>query len=134
MRLAHSIVVPIVLVVLGACGGGGDTNSSPTSPSTPSTPSAPSTPSTPAAPVATEQVELGHTTFTPANIPEPVNATVMWTWGVDATTHYVSGSGGLSSGDKTAGDSYTKAFTSAGTFFYSCTIHPGMAGSVLVTP
>jgi len=134
MRLAQSIVLPAVLVVLGACGGGGDSGGTPTSPSTPSTPSNPSPPSTPSGPVATDQVEVGNNTFTPANITVPINTTVKWTWGPDATIHNVNGSGGLASGDKTAGDSYSKAFTTAGTFNYSCTIHPGMAGSVLVTP
>jgi plastocyanin len=131
MRLSHAIFFS-ACVVLGACGGGGgdSANGTPTSPSTPTTPSSPSTPS---APVATDQVEVGNDLFSPANITVPVNTTVRWTWSADATTHNVTGSGGLASGDMTAGDTYTKVFTAPGTFNYQCTIHGGMSGSVVVT-
>lgn len=132
MRVRYSILLSAAaLSLVVACGGGGDSSNGTSSPNTPTGPSTPSTPSTP---VATNQVDVGNNIFSPSSITVPVNTNVTWTWSDDATLHNVTGAGGLASGDKSAGGTYTKLFTTAGTFSYSCTIHPGMTGSVLVTP
>jgi plastocyanin len=82
-------------------------------------------------PVQTNQVSIGNNFFTAPSILVPVGTTVTWTWEPGAVTHNVTFGDG-SSGDKNAGATYTRTFTTAGTFTYHCTIHPGMTGSVLV--
>jgi plastocyanin len=48
---------------------------------------------------------------------------------------YLSGSGTDSYGQPTAGGSYTRTFSTAGTFTYHCGAHPTvMKGTVIVTP
>jgi plastocyanin len=82
-------------------------------------------------PVATNQVSVGNDFFNAPNIVVPAGTTVTWTWSVSATDHNVTFSD-ASSGDKTAGATYSRQFNTAGTFSYHCTLHAGMTGSVLV--
>ena len=115
------------LVAVMACGGGGNSNSgssnNPTSPNPPVT--------TPPAPQATDKVTVENNQFTPADIQVSPGTTVTWTWGAGASTHNVTFSDGVTSNDRASG-SYTRTFAAAGTFPYSCTLHPGMSGTVTV--
>ena len=129
MRFRLLVVLSAAVLTLDACGGGGgDSANGPTGPTSPNPPGNPS------GPIQTNQVEVRNNVFTPANITVPVNSSVRWTWSSDATAHNVTMGDGSTSGDKTAGDVFTKVFAAAGTFIYQCTIHGGMAGSVLVSP
>ena len=83
-------------------------------------------------PTVTTAVAVGNNTFTPSAIQVSVGATVTWTWDANAITHNVTFADGGGSGDMGAGATFTKKFSTAGTFAYSCTIHNGMNGSVLV--
>ncbi len=132
MRLRPSFLLPTALLILGACGGGGDTssNNNPTSPTDPNNPN----PTNPPAPVQTSAVDVSDNTFTPSSIQVAVNTTVRWSWVQGASIHNVTISDGTGSGNKSGGDSFSKTFSTAGTFTYQCTIHPSMTGSVLVTP
>lgn len=57
-------------------------------------------------------------------------------WGnADGTTHTVtSDDGAISSGNIASGGTFSHTFTTPGTYAYHCTIHPTMAGSIVVTP
>ncbi|HEY6828419.1 MAG TPA: plastocyanin/azurin family copper-binding protein [Gemmatimonadaceae bacterium] len=119
---------PALLAAM-ACGGGGDSNpgSSSNTPTGPTTP----TPTTPSAPQATDKVTISNNQFTPPDIQVSPGTTVTWTWAQDASTHNVTFNDGVGSGDKSSGV-YTRTFSSGGTFPYSCTLHPGMTGTVTV--
>jgi plastocyanin len=83
-------------------------------------------------PVQSHAVSVINDFFSPTNVQVAVGTTVTWTWGSGAASHNVTFSDGASSGDKSGGATYSRTFNTAGTYAYHCTIHPGMAGSVLV--
>ena len=127
MQPIRKHVVVLAVLVAAACGGGG--GDSPTSPG-PGNPGNPGGPST--SPQQTSSVSVGNNVFSPANIQVAVGTTVTWTWDASAVTHNVTFGDGVGSGDKGANATFTRTFSAAGTFQYQCTLHPGMAGSVLV--
>ena len=124
----HLIVLAMLAAV--ACGGGG--YNSPTGPGNTGNPGNPGNPGGTTSPTATNQVTVDNNLFTPSSIQVAAGTTVTWTWAQDAITHNVTFTDGTSSGDKGAGSTFTRTFGTTGTFNYSCTIHPGMSGSVLV--
>lgn len=127
MRPIRKHLVVLAVLVAAACGGGG--GDSPTSPG-PGNPGNPGGPST--SPQQTSSVTVGNNLFSPANIQVSKGTTVTWTWDASAVTHNVTFGDGVGSGDKGANATFTRTFSAAGTFQYQCTLHPGMAGSVLV--
>lgn len=127
MQPIRKHVVVVAVLVAAACGGGG--GDSPTSPG-PGNPGNPGGPST--SPQQTSSVGVGNNLFSPANIQVAVGTTVTWTWDASAITHNVTFADGVGSGDKGANATFTRTFSAAGTFQYQCTLHSGMAGSVLV--
>jgi plastocyanin len=82
-------------------------------------------------PVASNQVSIGNDFFNAPNIVVPAGTTVTWTWNSGTEDHNVTFSD-ASSGDKSGVATYTRQFTTPGTFSYRCTLHAGMTGSVLV--
>jgi plastocyanin len=78
----------------------------------------------------TATVEIKEFSFQPATVEIAVGGTVTWS-NADAATHTVKGSGWVS-GDLAQGASYSNTFATAGTFPYSCGIHPTMTGEVVV--
>lgn len=84
--------------------------------------------------VATTSVNVrGNLTFDPADIVVSAGATVTWTW-TDPVNHNVtfSNSSITSSANQTTGTFSSVMPTAPGTYAYTCTIHPGMDGSVQV--
>lgn len=78
------------------------------------------------------EVWMQNSTFGPSSITVAVNTTIKWT-NKDGTTHTVTGTGGLfNSGNIGSGGSYSHQFTIKGTYPYTCTIHSGMNGTVIV--
>ena len=81
-------------------------------------------------------IHIADNSFTPASVSVPVNTIVRWSWEganthnvtFDAATGVPAGIGNNTSGtvDRTPG--------TTGTFTYRCTNHPGMNGSLTVTP
>ena len=70
--------------------------------------------------------------FQPANVTIPVGRVVTWR-NVDAIVHNTVADGGSwNSGNIAANGQYQRTFSAAGTFTYSCTLHPGMTGTVVV--
>src|SRR6266404_2634971 len=69
--------------------------------------------------------------FTPNNVSINVNDSVTWTWvGSPHTT--TSDTGLWDSGVFGTGHTFTRTFTSAGSFPFHCTVHPFMTGSITV--
>jgi plastocyanin len=129
MHFRPSILLTALVFVAAGCGGGYGSDAT----NTPTGPNPPSTPRTPSNPTATNQVTVSDNTFTPADVTVPVNTSVRWTWADGASLHNVTFADG-GSGDRAGGAEFIKLFPNAGTFDYHCTIHPNMAGSVVVTP
>lgn len=83
------------------------------------------------------QVGSGGFVFTPNTTNIAVNDRVLWTWA--GSPHNVTSTNGAwpASPTQGAGATFTNTFTSAGTFFYYCTIHgtptSGMKGAIVVT-
>lgn len=70
--------------------------------------------------------------FTPSTITVSLNTTITWT-NKDAVAHTVTSTTGIfDSGLISANGTYSHTFTTAGTFPYSCTIHPNMTATVVV--
>jgi plastocyanin len=96
--------------------------------------------STGSANAATSTVDVGNyyfcgDTFEGGVCETPINAGDTVTWSVAAGTHRVvqcadatytgcSSSGGFDGGNFSTGATYSHTFTSAGTYFYECQIHP----------
>jgi len=61
-----------------------------------------------------------------------VGTTVTWTWAQGAVTHNVTFDDGQHSASQNSG-TYSRQFTTAGTYPYHCTIHgPSMSGTITV--
>jgi plastocyanin len=110
----------LVLAVLAGCGGGG--GGGPTDLDTPGTPVA----------SATVTASSSSNRFTPARVDLTRNGTVTWNFG--SLTHNVTFDGGSAPANVSDSNNtqVARAFPNAGTFNYHCTIHPGMAGRVVV--
>ena len=85
-------------------------------------------------PTVTTSVAVGPgNSFSPADIQVSAGATVTWTFA--GGTHNVTfSSPSISSGDRSSGTFPAVMPTTPGTYNYSCTLHSGMNGSVLVVP
>ena len=78
------------------------------------------------------EVWMKNTAFDPASITVSVNSTVTWT-NKDGYSHDVTATdSSFYSGTIPSGATYTHQFTTAGTYTYRCTFHPGMTGVVVV--
>jgi plastocyanin len=97
------------------------------------------TPSPTATPTATPgpttaQISIINLSFQPATITIRAGDSVTWT-NNDSTTHTsASDSGVWDSGFLNPGQSFTRQFTTAGTFPFHCNIHTFMHGTIIVQP
>lgn len=90
-----------------------------------------STGGTSAGPPANE-VFIQGMAFTPPILTVTTNTAVKWT-NKDAVTHNVTSStDSFSSGPLVSGATYSFTFSKAGSYSYSCTIHPSMMGTIVV--
>jgi plastocyanin len=83
---------------------------------------------------AGKTVTLKNIAFNPAKVTIKKGATITWVWKDGPTPHTVTSTGKTkfkSTPAKSSGK-YSVKFTKAGTYKYVCTIHPGMAGTVVV--
>ena len=70
--------------------------------------------------------------YNPATITVNAGTTVKWT-NKDAVTHTVTSTVDLfDSGNIGSGGTYTHQFNTAGSYPYTCTLHPTMSGTVVV--
>jgi len=118
----------LAAALLFVCSGCGSSYSTPNTPSTPTTPSSGGN-GTPVSTVAGASL-LTNTAFAPSPVSIAVGGSVTWT-NNDNTAHTSTGST-WNSGSIAPGGKYTATFSTAGTFVYHCTIHPGMTGTVTV--
>lgn len=88
-------------------------------------------PGNPTTPTSTNAVAVSDNQFAPSAIQVAAGATVTWMWASSSSVHNVifSDGGSQSLG---AGATYSRAFGTAGTYNYQCTLHAGMNGSVTV--
>ena len=121
---------------LAGCGGD-DNDYSGTTPAKPAEPT-PKSDTSGGANAAAAKVTLKDITFQPSEVTVPKGGTVTWT-NEDSVGHDVTKTGGpgpnFKSGDPGAlnnGDTFKQTFTTRGTIKYVCTVHPGMAGTVVV--
>lgn len=81
------------------------------------------------------QVEMVDIAFEPGEVTVATGGTVVWT-NEDGVAHTVTKESGpgedFDSGDLEAGGTFEVAFDQSGTVEYLCTIHSGMAGTVVV--
>ncbi len=114
------------LLLAAACGGGSDTKTT-----TPTSPTTPTTPATPAA-VVTSSVSMKSRAFSPPNIQVAPSAVVTWT-NDDNFNHNVTFSGAVGNiGDFSTGAKTLTMPAAPGTYAYTCTLHGGMSGTVVV--
>jgi amicyanin len=89
------------------------------------------------APKRSVAVSMKDIQFQPAAVTVAKGGTVTWT-NDDSVPHDVTKEGGpgtdfrSGTGNLQQGDTYKQTFTQAGTVDYVCTVHPGMAGKVVV--
>ena len=82
---------------------------------------------------AAASVSIKNMAFNPASLSVTAGATVTW-MNSDTTIHTVTADdGSFNSGNIAIGATYSRVFSTAGTFSYHCTIHPEMTGKVVVT-
>jgi plastocyanin len=110
-----------------ACGGGGDGGGITNPPTDPTNP-----PTNP--PSGSATVVLGASSFSPSSVTITRNGTVTWnnTSGVLHNVTFAAATGAPSNIDNHSSGSNARSFGTAGTFNYSCTLHGGMNGSVVV--
>ncbi len=83
-----------------------------------------------AAPPVRDSVAVKDNFFQPDSVVLQVNDTVYWTWAGSAN-HNVTFGPGQASATQSSG-AYNKQFTTVGKFAYTCTLHSGMKGVVVV--
>ena len=79
------------------------------------------------------QVVMESFAFTPTELTVPVGATVTWTNLHGADHNVVADDGTFESPLFGTGETYSFTFTEAGEYPYTCTIHPSMEGTIIVT-
>ena len=78
-------------------------------------------------------VTVANMAFGPGKVSVALGERVTWTFS-DSVAHTTTSDQGLwDSGTRSGGATYSRAFTSAGTFAYHCTLHPHMHGKVAVS-
>ena len=107
------LAAPLVIVLAAACGGTTQTSPSATDP-----------------PGATE-VSAANIAFDPQSVTVTPGTEVTWT-NTDPEPHTVTFTGGPDLGQFGTGQSVSRTFDAAGEFDYVCTLHPGMAGTIVV--
>jgi amicyanin len=82
---------------------------------------------------AAAKVNIANFAFSPATLTIKVGTKVTWT-NNDVVAHTVTFTDVANSPVLNRGDTFSRTFTTAGTYSYICSIHPFMHGTVVVTP
>ncbi|HEX7118395.1 MAG TPA: cupredoxin domain-containing protein [Longimicrobiales bacterium] len=83
-------------------------------------------------PPAAITITMNDNTFSPQVDTVAVNGTVTWTNQGQSAHTTTSEDGDWDSQAVDPGESYDHQFTTAGTYAYECTFHPGMTGTIVV--
>ena len=131
-RRAVSVLVIATLLVLSAallqtgCGGSATTTSGAT------TTAAQTTATTGSSGGGGTKVTMKQFAFNPATVTVKVGETVTWENQDGANHNVIADDGSFKSADFGQGKTFSFTFTKAGTYTYSCHIHPDMKGTVIV--
>lgn len=117
MRIARNVLIAFTMFsaatasACGSSGGGGDVI---------------------AGPPASNAVVVSNDKFTPTSLQVTSGTTVTWTWASGSVGHNVTFDDGVHSATQSSG-TYTRTFSTAGTYAYHCTIHgTPMSGTITV--
>lgn len=78
-------------------------------------------------------VSVSNFAFAPAELVVTAGTVVVWK-NLDSAPHLVSSPGNFESAQLAQGEEYRFTFSTAGTFDYTCKIHPSMKGKIIVKP
>lgn len=117
----------LAALVLGLTAACGSSSSSPSSPSTPPSSSIPA-----AVSIVSGASSLTTNAYAPNPIDVAAGTTITWTNNDTRTHDSTATDGSWGSGAIAPGGQFSRMFSTAGTFPYHCTIHPGMVGTVTV--
>ena len=136
MQLGRVLAVAFAFVVLlsaAACSSNNSNSTGTPSSTTTGTTTTTTTGATAAASIVSGASVLTTTAFSPNPITVKVGDSVKWTNNDTIVHTSTANNGQWNSGILNPGQSFTTpAFTTAGSFVYHCTIHPGMVGTVTV--
>lgn len=125
MKKTWIIGLLVLVVLISGCTYGPKTTSQPAPAQSPAITTATT------ASGATAAVEIKGFAFNPATLTIQKGTTVTWT-NKDSAPHTVTGDA-FGSETLSQGQAFVHTFNEAGTFEYSCHIHPSMRGKVIVT-
>lgn len=128
---ARTLVLSALTCVAAACGGSSGSAYS----STPTTPTSPSTPATPSAPAVPDLINAtASLTFDPPTLTTQVGHTVTFAFASVGHNIFFDAAPGVPADipGVNANTSITRTFNTAGTFTYTCHIHPYMQGTIVV--
>jgi hypothetical protein len=114
-RLWVGIVVAAALTGCGGGDGGGVTQPPPQPP-----------------PLPANTVAMQDNSFSPATRTVAAGTTVRWVNNGSVVHNTTSDTGLWASPNVNPAGEFTRAFNTTGTFPYTCTLHPGMAGTIVV--
>jgi plastocyanin len=120
----------IALAIIALVAAAGCSSSTPPTATTTSPPTTPATSTAPSADKPATAVSIVNMAFSPDQLTVQVGDTVTWT-NNDSVPHTVTGAD-FDSGAMATGATYSYTFVKAGTFDYTCTIHPQMLARVTV--
>jgi plastocyanin len=125
------LAIPIAILIMGLVVLAGCSSSTPTTtPTVPTTPK--TTPSTSSPTSGGASVKIIDFAFQPSTLTVKVGEEVTWT-NSGAVPHTVTAdSGGFDSGQLQPGAQYKHTFSSAGTYAYHCSNHPGQMTATVV--
>lgn len=101
-----------------------------TAPANPTTITSPNTTMPVPTQTTSNEVVINNFAFNPGSLTVPAGTTMTWV-NNDSVTHSIK-SDTFSSPDLAPGDTYQHTFTTAGTYNYTCSIHPSMMGQIIV--
>jgi plastocyanin len=127
LRLAG---VSFALMVAVACGS--DSSTPPTTPSPTPAPAPAPGGTTSAVTIQAGAEALGNRAYAPAELTVDLGTTITWTNNDSVAHTSTSDAPGWNSGIVAPRATYSATLTTAGTFPYHCSIHPGMVGRVTV--
>jgi plastocyanin len=120
----------VVIVLLGVYGYNKTSSSSYSSAQKQDQSQAQSSPQSETPKTGTVAVNIKGFAFNPSTLTIAVGTTVVWT-NNDSATHTIN-SATFNSGNLAQGQTFKQTFTVAGTYSYSCGIHPSMQGTIIV--
>ena len=123
----RSIVTLLACVAIAGCRSSSSDSSKSTSTAAPAASSSSSSAS------GGVTIKAAGFAFAPKSVTVKKGQKVTWTNSDSAPHNVTSSDGTIKSKDFTKGQSFTYTATKAGTFDYSCTIHPQMQATLIVT-